>query len=205
MLNAAPSWLPPAYRRPNWPTGRSRLRPLACRCRRCSGRPWRARGCGPPRRPRGSVSVNPAERAFACHSARSASLARIFTRTARPALITRRRRWGGQRGHSPPPAPAGDPRRAWPQWVCWLSRLSGVRQARPTQPRTLRLDAPQEIRHMPLELLRPVLHTRSRKHRVGESRNRMANRLFPTCLTPNEMRESGFRRPSPVGSRTVPK
>ena len=46
--------------------------PLACRCRRCSGRPWRARGCGPPRRPRGSVSVNPAERAFACHSARSA-------------------------------------------------------------------------------------------------------------------------------------
>ena len=62
-------------RRPNWPTGRSRLRPLACRCRRCSGRPWRARGCGPPRRSRGSVSFNPAERAFACHSARSASLA----------------------------------------------------------------------------------------------------------------------------------
>ena len=34
-----------------------------------------------------SDSVNPAERAFACHSARSASLARIFTHTSRPAPL----------------------------------------------------------------------------------------------------------------------
>ena len=57
-----------------------------------------------------SDSVNPAERAFACHSARSASRARIFTHTSRPALLMCRCRWGGQRGHSSPPAPAGDPR-----------------------------------------------------------------------------------------------
>ena len=70
-----------------------------------------------------SDSVKPAERALACHSARSASLARVFTRTARPALITRRRRWGGQRGHSPPPAPAGDPRSVAPK-----GRLAPVRR-----------------------------------------------------------------------------
>ena len=57
-----------------------------------------------------SDSVNPAERAFACHSARFASLARIFTHTSRPAPLMYRCRWEGQRGHSPPPAPAGDPR-----------------------------------------------------------------------------------------------
>ena len=51
----------------------------------------------------------PAQRALACHPARSASLGRIFTHTARPALMTRRWRWGGLRGHSPPPAPpSGD-------------------------------------------------------------------------------------------------
>ena len=63
-----------------------------------------------------SDSVNPEERAFTCHSARSASLARIFTHTSRPAPLMCRCRWGGgQRGHSPPPAPAGDPRSVAPK------------------------------------------------------------------------------------------
>ena len=51
---------------------------------------------------------------------------------------------------------------------------------------------------MPLELLRQALHTRSPEHRVGKSRNSMVNRLFPTCLTYNEIRESGFSRLLPV-------
>ena len=45
-----------------------------------------------------SDSVQPAELALACNSARSAPLARTFTHTARPALMTRRYRVGGQRG-----------------------------------------------------------------------------------------------------------
>ncbi len=57
-----------------------------------------------------SDSVRPADRALACHSARSASLARTFTQTARPALTARRFRFGGQRGHGPPPASPGDTR-----------------------------------------------------------------------------------------------
>ncbi len=55
-------------------------------------RPWPAR----------SDSVKRAERALACHSARSA-----FTQTVRPALTARRCRCGGQRGHGPPPGPSG--------------------------------------------------------------------------------------------------
>ena len=62
-----------------------------------------------------SDSVNPAERAFACHSARSASLARIFNHRSRPAALMYRCRWEGQRGHSPSPAPAGDPRSVAPK------------------------------------------------------------------------------------------
>ena len=62
-----------------------------------------------------SDSVNPEERALACHAARSTSLARIFTHTSRPAPRMCRCRWGGQRGHSPPPAPAGDPRSVAPK------------------------------------------------------------------------------------------
>ena len=34
---------------------------------------------------------------------------------SRPALMMRRCRWGGHRGHSPPPAPAGDPRSVAPR------------------------------------------------------------------------------------------
>ena len=56
-----------------------------------------------------SDSVRHAERAWACHSARSAALARIFTHTAR------RCRFGGQRGHSPLPASAGDARSVAPR------------------------------------------------------------------------------------------
>jgi len=47
---------------------------------------------------------------LACHSARSASLVRTFTQTARPGLTSRRFRFGGQRGHGPPPASPGDTR-----------------------------------------------------------------------------------------------
>ena len=50
-----------------------------------------------------SDSVKPAELAWACNSARSAPLARTFTHTARPALMTRRYPCRGQRGHGPPP------------------------------------------------------------------------------------------------------
>ena len=51
---------------------------------------------------------------------------------------------------------------------------------------------------MPLELLRQALHTRSPEHRVGKLRNRVVNRLFPTFLTYNEIRESGLCRLLPV-------
>ena len=68
----------------------------------------------PPTRPhaaaRDTWRARPAEHALACHSARSAPLARIFTHTARPGLMTCRSRWWGQSGHSPPPASAGDAR-----------------------------------------------------------------------------------------------
>ena len=46
---------------------------------------------------------------------RSASLVRIFTHTSRPAALMCRCRWEGQRGHSPSPAPAGDPRSVAPK------------------------------------------------------------------------------------------
>ena len=63
-----------------------------------------------------SVKVTPAERALACHSAPSASLARnLFTHTARPALVGHRFRFGGHRGHGPPPASAGDARSVAPR------------------------------------------------------------------------------------------
>ena len=58
--------------------------------------PWRATRHAPPRW-------------------RGSSLGRRVQRSLRAVAVG-----GGQRGHSPPPAPAGDPRRAWPQWVCWL-------------------------------------------------------------------------------------
>ena len=76
-----------------------------------------------------SDSVNPAERAFACHSARSASLARIFTHTSCPAPLMCRCRWEGQRGGAPR-QPLPGTREAWPQGVGWLSHLR-VAQASP--------------------------------------------------------------------------
>ena len=51
--------------------------------------------------PTRSDSVKPTERASACHSARSASLERIFTQTARPALMARRFRFGVRGGTAP--------------------------------------------------------------------------------------------------------
>ena len=53
---------------------------------------------------------------------------------------------GGSEGAQPPASPRSGTREAWPQGVSWLSRLSAGRQARPRQPRTLRLNAP----HRPL-------------------------------------------------------
>ena len=44
-----------------------------------------------------------------------ASLARTFAGTARPALMTGTVAVGGQRGHGPPPASAGDPRSVAPR------------------------------------------------------------------------------------------
>ena len=76
-----------------------------------------------------SDSVKPAERALACHSARSASLARTFTQTARPGLMARRFRFGGHRGHSPPPASAGDSRSVAPR-----SKLAEPRNGHPASP-----------------------------------------------------------------------
>ena len=54
---------------------------------------------------------------------------------------------GGSEGAQPPASPCPGTREAWPQRVGWLSRRSGGRQARPPQPRTLRLNAP----HRPLQ------------------------------------------------------
>ena len=69
-----------------------------------------------------SESDNPTARALACHSDRSASLARIFTQTLRCSftmalflLLD-----GDRRGLAPSPVPAGDHAHAWPQRVGWL-------------------------------------------------------------------------------------
>ena len=107
---------------------------------------------------------------------------------------------GGGRGGTAPRQPLPGTREAWPQRVGWLPGLSSGRQPRPAQPRTHRLEALQEIRHLPLELFRQALHTRSPKHRVGKSRNRVVNRLFPTCLTYSEIQQSGFRCSAPARS-----
>ena len=70
------------------------------------------------------------------HSARSASLARIFTHTSCPAPLMCRCRWEGQRGLSPPPGPAGT-REAWPQRVGWLTCLTCPPCAEQTRRATL--------------------------------------------------------------------
>ena len=62
-----------------------------------------------------SDSVNPAERAFACHSARSASLARIFTHTSRPALLNVPLPLGGSEGAQPPASPCRGPAKRGPK------------------------------------------------------------------------------------------
>ncbi len=69
--------------------------------------------------PTRSDSVKPTERALACHSARSASLERIFSQTARPALLARRFRFG-VRGGTAPRQPLLGTREVWPRGVCWL-------------------------------------------------------------------------------------
>ena len=76
--------------------------------------------------------------------------------TARPALTVRRYRWGGAEGAQPPASPCPGTREAWPQRVAWLSRLRRGRQARPPQPRTLRLNAP----HRPFRRARARLGSR---------------------------------------------
>ncbi|MDE2823271.1 MAG: hypothetical protein OXK79_07175 [Chloroflexota bacterium] len=72
-----------------------------------------------------------------------------------------------------------------------FTAVSGVGQAPQPHPRALRLDAPREIRHMRLAPLRQALHTRSPEHRSDKSRNGMADRINPTCLTPNEIQDQG--------------
>ena len=59
---------------------------------------------------------------------------------ARPAFTMRRCRCGGQRGRSPPRQPRSGTREAWPQRVCWLSRLSG--QIRPPTREVPKADRP---------------------------------------------------------------
>ena len=57
-----------------------------------------------------------------CHSARSASLARIFTQTLRPALmmlLSLPPGWGSK-GACPLASPCRGSRVAWPQRVGWL-------------------------------------------------------------------------------------
>ena len=54
----------------------------------------------------------------------------------------------GVRGGTAPRQPLRGTRGVWPRRVGWLSGESGVRQARPPQPRTLRLNAP----HRPTRL-----------------------------------------------------
>ena len=89
--------------------------------------------------------------------------------------LPERGRPGDRRGRSHPRQPLPGTREAWPQRVSWLSRLSGGRQARPPQLRTLRLNAPQR----PLRRARaprrsrlglPSLGARSGRHRHGRCR-----------------------------------
>ena len=70
-----------------------------------------------------SESDNPTEWALACHSDRSASLARIFTQTSRRALmmlLSLPPKMGVEGGQAPSPSPCRGSREAWPQRVGWL-------------------------------------------------------------------------------------
>ena len=106
-----------------------------------------------------SDSVNPAELALACHSARSASLARIFTHTSRPAPMMCR--WG-VRGGTAPRQPLPGTREAWPQRVGWLPC------AKQTRPPTLG-NLCRENPHT--RTVRSLLHAVSTrgKHRISEA------------------------------------
>ena len=115
---------------------------------------------------------------MACHAARSTSLARICTHTSRPAPRMCRCRWGGQRGHSPPPAPLGT-REAWPQRVGWLPC------AKQTRPPTLG------------NLCRENLHTRTLRSLLHAVSTRGKQRIS------QEFRLSPRAGPSPAnGSST---
>ena len=70
-----------------------------------------------------SESDNPTEWALACHSDRSASLARIFTQTSRRALmmlLSLPPKMGVEGGQAPSPIPCRGSREAWPKRVGWL-------------------------------------------------------------------------------------
>ena len=71
----------------------------------------------------------PAERALACHSARSASLARTFTQTARPRLHGAPFPVRGSEGAQPPASSAGDSRSVAPR-----SKLAEPRNGRQRSP-----------------------------------------------------------------------
>ena len=88
--------------------------------------------------------------------------------------------------------------------VGWLSRLSCVRQACPTQLWTLRLNALKGIRYLPLELLRRALHTRSQNI---EAANRAMGWQMGISHLLDTLRdtESGSCRSSPVGFRRLRK
>ena len=116
-----------------------------------------------------SDSVNPAERAFACHSARSASLARIFTHTSRPAPLMCRCRWG-VRGGTAPRQPLPGTREAWPQRVGWLPC------AEPSRPPTRGA------------LGRQNLHTRT-----------LTKPLYAVSTTGEEAMSQGFQRRTRAG------
>ena len=74
---------------------------------------------------------------------REASPKRAFgTRSAPNARPCRPLRLRGVTGGTAPRQPLRGTREVWPRGVCWLSRLSGVRQARPRPPRARRRNEP---------------------------------------------------------------
>ncbi len=109
--DAIASWPPPA----STPAG----------TRRVAQRGADARGGRAPARARSR-----AEPPSCTPSASSTGTSLHATRTRTPQRSAAGPR--GSKGRSPSPA------RLFPQGVCWLDRLSGVRQPRPPQPRTLR-------------------------------------------------------------------
>ena len=111
------------------------------------------------------------------------ALARQSANSAHPLLWQRRGKPGVRRGRSLP-----SPDRSVQHCVGWLSRLRGGRQARPAQPRTLRLNAPR----------RPL----RRAHAAWGSRLGLPSRtVLPHCPHSDSSRSGRAHEPRPLRAR----